>query len=257
MAFRWGFELLGMNWVDSLSYSLHGPDVAILRDEEDDRPPLFFFTSEHFNDLEPGPALASRAGALKTIFDGAMFLLEGVGFSPERLGDLIDFQSDQRRGAFGVAPGVDPFSPSLLAAPMDARHRDRVADRLLEGALYISRSDLTVRGMLVMLGTHSVTFTSLYALRDFMNTHGMPDDQIAKAGGATKADLKLFTHTANNFAASGSAARHGDLGHQPPTTPMELAKASEIILKAARRFVSQRIKLVLPDPNGQSAATAA
>lgn len=239
---RWGFDLIDVNWVHALSYELNSPDVVILRDEEDAMPPQHFFASPHLEDLTEPSLVASRAAALMTLFDGAMYLNKGLQFRPERLGDLVDFRADRRLGGIaGVVGNAEPFSPTALARTLTRSEEEVVTTSRLEGAIFLSRTDRVVRGMLTMLGAHGVTFTSLYALRDFMKTHGFDDHQIAKAGGATEKELKLFTHTANNFAASGVDARHGDLGQQPPAAPMDLARASSIILGAAKRFIDARI----------------
>jgi hypothetical protein len=239
--YGWGFDLMGMNWVDNLSWAMPGPDVAILRYEEDDRPPAYFFASAHLDDLKDPAAVASRASALKQLFDGALFLHHGPDFRPERLGDLIDLDADRRLGVYDAARSATPFSPALLAqsTPDDL---DRAQAHPLWSVLYLARGDSQVRGMLDMLGAHGVTFVSLYALRDFMRTAGFGDEAIANAGGATGAELRTFHHTANNFAALGPAARHGETGHAPPATPMALERAAEIILAAARTFVNQRFE---------------
>ena len=58
-----GFDLVNMNWIHSLSFDLHGPDVEILRDEDDDMPAQHFFASEHLNELEEPSAVDSLGPA--------------------------------------------------------------------------------------------------------------------------------------------------------------------------------------------------
>ncbi|MBL8554037.1 MAG: hypothetical protein JNL41_07145 [Phenylobacterium sp.] len=240
MSYRWGFDLFGSNLIAGLSWSLHGPDIAILRYEEDDRPPVYFWSSVHLDELTPGPELFARAAALKVVFDGALYLLTS-SYRPDRLGDLYDMRSDKRVSAYEVAAGGDPFSSTIVRRPLDKDARRLVSDQMLEGAIYLARSDLAVRGMLTVLGTHGLTYASLYQLMDFLKTHGMSEDDIVAAAGSTKAELKRFTHTANNFAAIGPAGRHGDLGYQPPRKPMTIDEASALILPAAQRFIAKRI----------------
>lgn len=245
MAYCWGFELFGSNLIDSLSWSLHGPDVAILRYEDDARPPVYFWSSRHFDELEPGPELSARAAGLKVIFDGALHLLV-EDYRPDRLGDLFDMRTGRRASIYEMGSPGEPFSPAVVSEPLDKDMRIRVGGRVLEGAIYLARSDLAVRGMLSVLGTHGLTFPSLYQLLDFLRTHGMKDDDIATVAGSTKAELKRFTHTANNFSAVGPAGRHGDLGHQPPRIPMTAKEASALIMPAARHFIAQRVRASAP-----------
>lgn len=41
--------------------------------------------------------------------------------------------------------------------------------------------------------------------------------------------IGLFTHTANNYRALGLAARHGPTDWEPPTDPMTLGEAKQVI----------------------------
>jgi hypothetical protein len=244
MRYRWGFNVPNNNLMDGLSYNFHSPDVAIMRDEEDAMPPVFFWTSQHFNELEKGDELAKRAAALKRLFDGSLYLVNGMGYFPERLGYLVDLQADRMAGSleFPATP-TNPFSPTVCKQLLDGNHKAAVQNKITAGSLYAARTDAVVFGMLNLLGARGITFGSLYSLRDFMKTHGMTDDMIATSASCTASEINLFAHTANNFDASGADARHGDLGHQPPSIPMTLERASEIVLKAVHSFISGRVIL--------------
>lgn len=241
MPYRWGFELFGTNWVESLSWGLHGPDVAIIRQEDDAMPPLFFWSSTHLDDDEDEAVIAERAGNLKTLFDGALYLVRGYGFRPEPLGTLFDLYADLRKGHPEVMAGERLFSAAACARPLSQLERDAVCERLIAGSIYTARTDFVVRGLLELLGTQGITFASLYSLRDTMKTHGMPELKQWTAAQSSKAEWDLFRHTANNYQVSGPNARHGDLGQSPPAEPMSLERASEIILQAAKAFVRARI----------------
>jgi len=242
MAYRYGFDLIGMNWVENLSWSLHGPDVAIIREEEDAMPPVFFWSSSHLDDTSDENVLAARAGSLKKLFDGALYLVHGYGFRPERLGELWDLQGEHRMGFRELTDTKSPFSLAVRAKPLSDTERHAVQEKLIAGSLYAARTDQVVRGMLNVLGTHGLTLVSLYSLRDTMKTHGMPEKEQWEVANASKADWDLFRHTANNFEVSGADARHGDLGHNAPPDPMPLERASGLILEAVRTFISRRIR---------------
>ena len=253
MTYRWGFDLIGMNWVESLSWSLHGPDVVIIREEEDAMPPVFFWSSKHLDDIEDESVVVARADSLKKLFDGTLYLVHGYGFGPERLGQLCDFRNEKRVGFRELTATSSPFSPAVCSQPLSDIERHAVCKKLIPGSIYTARTDMVVRGMLNVLGTHGLTFASLYSLRDTMRTHGMPEKDQWEAAKSSKADWDLFRRTANSFQASGSDARHGDLGQVPPDKPMSLERASELILKTAQTFIGRRIMAATaqlsPNPN--------
>ena len=256
MAYRYGFDLIGVNWVENLSWSLHGPDVAILREEEDAMPPVFFWSSRHLDDADDESVIAARAGSLKKLFDGALYLVHGHGFRPERLGELWDLRDEHRMGFKELTDTKSPFSPAVCARPLSDTERHAVTEKLIAGSLYASRTDQVVRGMLNVLGTHGLTLVSLYSLRDTMKTHGMPEKEQWEAAKASKADWDLFRRTANNFEVSGADARHGDLGHNAPPDPMPLDRASGLILEAVRTFIRCRTRAATAHfaPSSQSAS---
>lgn len=107
--------------------------------------------------------------------------------------------------------------------------------------LWLAREDEVARGMLQFMGANGCTWITLYGLLDFMRTGGMKVAQIAGVTGSTEADIKRFTHTANNFAAIGPLCRHGELGRQPPTVPMRLHEAATLLLPAVRVFLRDRL----------------
>jgi hypothetical protein len=234
--YRWGFRLPDTNWVHSLSRWLHGPDIAIVS-EEDYGPPDFFWCSRHLDELELGAALNGRATALKAIFDGALYIARQPNFHPLPLGELVNLREDRRAGYYERADPVYPFSSALVTSTtaLDVPGKGD-ADYLM----FKARTDDVVRKMLEWVGYRGVSFTSLYGLRDFMNTAGTTDAEIAALAETTNSQITLFRRTANSHDAVGHDSRHGPLSQDPPATPMPLSKAAELIFKACQAFIEAR-----------------
>lgn len=238
--YRWGFDLINVNSVEGLSWRIPGPDVAILREEDDAMPAQLFFASQHLNDLDDIADVVARGNILKALFDGAYFLDIGRCHRPEPLGVVWDLRNDSRRGKPDPAPGIKPFSPKKCAQPMTQTEAARVLNGFAEGAIYTSRTDAAVFGMLLTLGRDGVDWRTLYALTDTMKTNGMNLERQWQAAGSSKAEYELFKRTANSFAVLGPDARHGETRNQPPPKPIAFDRAADIVLGAASAFVKAR-----------------
>lgn len=242
MAFyKWGFNMIGMNAVDSLSWGPHGPDVVILREEEDAMPPEFYFSSQHLNDLKDESEVCARAMQLKILFDGALLLQHGYGYRPEKMHELWAMDRYSRRGLPEPASGISTFSPAHCRQPLNRMERGAIEKSLVDASLYIARSDQVVHDVLQSFGVHGITWSSLYALTDTMTTNGFDEEAQWLAARSTKSEYKRFKHTANSASVLGPMARHGQTRHAPPPQPMDLDRAAEIVLDAARAFVRRRI----------------
>lgn len=257
--YRWGFDLINVNSVEGLSWQSLGPDVAILREEEDSMPPQLYFSSQHLNDLDEPADIVARGNALKALFDGAYFLELGLRHRPEPLRELWDLQRERRLGKPAPTPGIAPFSMTKCTQPMTRSEELRVMNGFVAGAIYTSRTDAAVFGMLLTLGREGVDWRTLYALTDTMKTNGMNLERQWQAAKSSKAEYELFKRTANSFAVLGPDARHGETRNQPPPRPLEFDRAAAIVLAAARAFVKSRTlraTAMLSTPRTATAAQA-
>lgn len=66
------------------------------------------------------------------------------------------------------------------------------------------------------------------------------ETEIAKRGWATKSELKLFQHTANNMHAVGVNARHAEVSRQPPAKPMPLEDAARLVKLLVERWLQTK-----------------
>jgi hypothetical protein len=240
-SYRWAFQITpNYSWWESWTNRHCGSEICLLVDEMDAQPTQFLFASRHLEDLDDPQDVADRATALKALMDGAL-LIQKSDFRPFPLENL--FGPDNRRcGLFEGNPLVDPFSKELLAKPLtyvfgDLRNQ---TDRLL----FQSRHDRTTRDMLSFMGVNGPTWIALYAMRDYMKKNGWDDAKIGAASLTSANDVSLFARTANNPAAIGPLARHGDQGHAPPLKPMSLEDARNVILSAVAAFLDERGDLI-------------
>jgi hypothetical protein len=77
-----------------------------------------------------------------------------------------------------------------------------------------------------------------------MKRGGWDEALVAKAADVSEKEVERFRHTANNPAAIGPFARHGEQGRQPPRIPMTLQDARNLILPAVGKFLDERAKML-------------
>lgn len=96
-------------------------------------------------------------------------------------------------------------------------------------ALTAATGNSDAQDALRLLGSGPLDWVNLYRILDYLRSAFGGLDGIVKAGLATKAELKRFTHTANSKAVTGDDARHGPTAEAPPKKPMSLKDARTLI----------------------------
>lgn len=232
------------SWFESLSYQFTSPDAAIVIDYEDDQPPQFAFSSPHLIGLSPEETLC-RAKRLLALVSGALFVSGYARMDrPLRIIEAWYWDADKReRVHTGHAPGYALDFPEEIG---DFSYRAWSANHPLsiEGKLlFLCRFDMATLSILTILGHLGITHSSLYSVLDCLKgVGGLTDDTVVQFGGASKADLKRFTMTANHFGVLGVQARHGNLNWKlPEQSPLTLDESAKLILGAANRFLLQRV----------------
>ena len=134
---------------------------------------------------------------------------------------------------------MPPFSPASVNwryIPADDPMNHPVARWI-----FLARHNDVAKHLLHFLGVNGITWISLYAALDFLRSNKA---EAAALANVDPSEIKRFTHTANNFAAIGPFARHGDLGKSPPKKPMPLDEASRLILAAVQGYFEQLVEEV-------------
>lgn len=232
------------SWFQSLSDQFTSPDAAIVADHEDEKPTQFAFSSPHLIGLSPENTLC-RAKKLLALVSGALFVL-GYPWMGRPLTLTESWYWDEDKGqrvhtghAIGYALDFPEEIADFSYQAWSANHPLSIEGKLL----FLCHFDTATFSILTILGHLGITYSSLYSVLDCLKgAGGLTDDTVAKFGGASKADLKRFTMTANHFGVLGVKARHGNLDWKmPQQPPLPLKKSTKLILGAAKIFLLQRV----------------
>jgi hypothetical protein len=237
---RWAIRVApNYSWFESMVEHMNSVDIGFLTDTYDAQPNQYALLSHHLDELDDPQEVADRAAALKALLDGSLYIQRGdyAGLHTEA---LIDLRTGAQHGIIQGNVLADPFSPTWLNTTVPRAYGDLSTPT--ERMIYMARDDVITRGMLSFLGVNGPTWITLYALRDYMKKGGWKDAAIAAAAGTTPNEVNRFTHTANNPAAVGPFARHGDQGHPLPKRVMTLDEAKQLMLSAAGKFLDERAR---------------
>ena len=240
MKHKWAVQVASnYSWFESL-VDRHNPiDVGFLVDTYDAQPNQYAIVSHHLDDLTDEREVIDRATSLISLLDGALYLQQGH-YAGMHTNDLVDLDTERRSVFADGSVLADPFSTKWSVARIPESYGQL---RLpTERMLFMARTDDLTRDMLRFLGVNGPTWITLYALKDYMKRGGWDEDKVAAAAGVPEGEVVRFRRTANNPAAVGPFARHGEQGHEPPKVPMELADARKIILSSTGQFLDERAK---------------
>jgi hypothetical protein len=235
---KWAIQVASSySWFESL-VDRHNPvDVGFLVDTYDAQPNQYAIVSHHFDDSEDPKDVIDRATALVSLLEGALYLQQ-ASFAGLHTGNLIALDAEHRSVFADGSVLADPFSAEWSAGAIPTAYGEL---RLpTERMLFMARTDDLTRDMLRFLGVNGPTWIALYVLKDYMKRGGWDEALVAKAAGVSEKEVERFRRTANNPAAIGPFARHGEQGHQPPPIPMTLQDARDLILTAAGKFLDER-----------------
>ncbi|WP_326522957.1 hypothetical protein [Sphingomonas sp.] len=240
MKHKWAIQVASnYSWFESL-VDRHNPvDVGFLVDTYDAQPNQYAIVSHHLDDLTDEREVIDRATALVSLLDGALHLQQSHYAGMHTI-DLVDLDTEYRSSFADGSVLADPFSSkwSMAQIPQSYGQLRLPTERML----FMARTDELTRDMLRFLGVNGPTWITLYALKDYMKRGGWDENMVATAAGVPDNEVVRFRRTANNPAAVGPFARHGEQGHEPPKVPMALGEASKLILSATGKFLDQRAK---------------
>jgi hypothetical protein len=233
---NWGYAIRSnIPWIASFTAEFHSPDIRVYEDYEDDRPTDYIWSSIHLNEFTDERMIYERASALNAIFDGAMYVDIGTSYEPFWKGQLAFLSNGRAITNFEQNSLVEPFWQEYVDATPN--QPEDFASKII----HKSRYDKSIREILLFLGVNGLSWISLYAVLDTIKSEGWSEKEIIAQKIATAAELNLFSHTANNVAAIGPFARHGNKGQLPPDNPMSLKTAKELILRILKKFIAAKL----------------
>ena len=242
---KWGFLINPLdNLFQGFAEHARSPDFLIWRREPGFITTEHVFASAHFEWANNIHELMDTAVALKSVFDGAMFIEFGTRYEPPIFRRLIN-NSDQLT--------YDMRDGSVLASPFAQLTLHSAVPSILdplshfgpEQMVFLARYDAIALAMLKHLGFNGPDYRTLYSLLDWLTQHGWKDHtRIAAAADVSPREVKRFTVTVNNVEVLGPYARHGDKNWDPPARPMSLVDAQHLVLSAVREFLKERAQVV-------------
>lgn len=243
MASLWFAEVVAnSSSLDSLAEQSSGFDVRLWREEEDSRPPSYFWASPHLDVLTDAQLVQDRAAGLRAVWNGAQYVAFGLDHSPLRIGCL-------RHDIHGIAdlelgdPYSFPYAPELLTRKwQNAPITGDPLKSMVDFCLALARYDQGSRERLQALGIEGPTYTSLFRLyEDMTKIQKWNDARIDQEGGASHSIATRFRATVNNPFHSGAASRHGGPGSPPMSQPpVNLREAGPVLLRAYARYLVAR-----------------
>jgi hypothetical protein len=243
---KWAYCLTpGLSAFEGFALRFRSPDIRIWPEHVDHVPSTFYWSSPHIDDTTAPQELIDRTGALKAVYDGAMYLAWGLDHGGT---ELYGFCTANERptnylsGFNQVADvQVEPFSQNVIVRCCHEWENPLVDT--VSKLIFLARYDQVTKAMLKYIGVNGITYMSTYALRDWMKQEGWDDQRIAAEAGWSNAQLKDFTNTANNPAYLGPYSRHGGSASLPKR-PVPLAEAERPMRRAALAFLEERGKKI-------------
>lgn len=100
-------------------------------------------------------------------------------------------------------------------------------------------NDSNVEVALRVLAQRRLTWSELYKLLEIVQADQGSDYPI-REGVTTKVQLRNFKHTANSMAAIGDDARHGPTSQQPPSSPMTIDDARDLLRDILKHWFGEK-----------------
>lgn len=243
MNLKWSFIVKGTySYLYDLSHHLDSADIVIYEDGEEGIGLTQYLSSIHLNHLTNPEEIYSKAYQICSFLNGAEFLMyenkADAGYI--RLGRLINI--DQNK--------VVHYNPDQPIERVDidftinqiSKHSN---NHILAEIMRAAKSDIFIQTILFMCA-HEMNFRAIYQtldeVKNFLKAKGTTLNEL----GFSEKALKSLTHTANNYETLGLAARHGNMGHDAPKTPMTISEAQTLITQIIRTTFEKLIDFNLP-----------
>ena len=245
MALKWGFVIDGRNnYLRNLHYDLTYDDLIIYDEGEEETGLTYYFSSVHLNHFEVDDAdeIYSKALQMVTIINGIDILIQEnkQKHFPIKLSQLIDNTNDSWI-KYNSNQSVNIINVDFTINKTVNHKKSHYIKDIFE----VAKKDDFVMNIFLII-SKGLNYQTAYSVLDAIKTFLKKNSDSLKDLGINQTELQLFNHTANNYQAVGTLARHGDKGQQPPANPMSLEKAQEFISNIVKIVIEKYYGLKLP-----------
>lgn len=199
-----------------------------------------YLTSPQFDALAEGRAVLDLANEILAVVDGMLSMTTG---GPGHLKVQTVYRADDEGRPFtqyvfpqGI-PSSSRFGIPTIHSQGDPppQREDHPFHRILD----LAQSDPRVKKVLRLIGSRELDWVTLYRIYEVIEKDV---GDVSSKGWVSKNSLSLFRQTANDPIVSGDDARHGELSTLPPSKPLELERAKEMVRHIVDKWLKEKTK---------------
>lgn len=247
------YEYRGSCYIRNWCADLKSPDFCIYYDDADE-PINYLITSDHLFSCSNRDELNNKSFSLEILVKGAFIIyyniLMELDYYPEISFEkpLFYENNDELNHTFIFGKNkrdfrVSPFCENVIKNKISPYYS---LNNEMSLFIFMSRYDIVTLDILKYTGYNGLTYTTLYAYKDWMCGNGWDENKIVEASNWSMKRYKCFTQTVNNPVYLGPLSRHGGSRNKIKVTkdfiPMELEEAKKHIGNALIKFLKERSK---------------
>ena len=217
--------------LEALANLLPTGDIRVVKEQE-----RYYLTSSQLDSPPPEKTLYELAPDLLTRVNG-LGRVNDPGFRPVAL--TMTFQEGEHKHHVLVAGTIEVRSNISVAAVVTATDGTPPPQAPPAGPQHVEVAgiDADVAQALTIMGQpEPLGWVALYKVYEIIRASSQLRNALLAAG-LTDRDLRTFTHTANHPDASGLDGRHARSAQEPPTDPMPLERARELVSRLVRAWI--------------------
>lgn len=202
----------------------------------------YVLRAHEFQDLDSASSVRKRAQEIVTQLSGSSRLLLR-SYEPLEVGGVYRVKDDGRRdftvfvNAVVVRVRALPVTVGVTK-PNGTTEFPKPADPIAKW-LHLATKDPAVAKALRLRDHDGLDLVELYRIFEVIEAD-VGSSTIHQQGWATKKSVREFKHTANSVDAAGDQARHGKEKTQPPSNPLSLPRARELIDRILKGWLEHK-----------------
>ena len=234
----WMVELAGHKFdLQELSNLNLEPTISIT--EEANR---FYLRADEFNVCTEARDVLNRGTEILKVING-IGQLEIQNWQTINVCGVARDESNGTRSQFLFAePAIvrAKVSANLTVNKVDGTVITSRPRSSIEPFLRIAKKESNVNKALRIYGTREHNWVNLYIIYEIIESDVGGKSVIINNGWGSQPKIEKFKHTANSVGAVGDDARHGKENTHPPTSPMSLSDAKDMIRGMLKQCVQAK-----------------